>query len=490
MLATPAQLELELITDARRVQRPALHSARFCIAHKGHGADRFEPEYFPYSELDYVLRQVARRPAFQREHWWLSQATLRPGAHRRRIVDVLLLNAAFVDIDLAHPPPDFQHPLPLHVSRERLAELIVEACDQAGKPHPLILDTGGGLCLKWIHEPLPVEARPRWDSLQLHIAAWVESLSGPLPVSPGDRREWRLPVDHKALDAARVLRLAGSWNPRWGKPCRVLYDPGTHAFDDLCAAFLPYTRDEVEAFRLSAAQWRQWDANRAKAAQVVQRVVTKAEALADEAARTMWHRRFLFAQAVLQERGKVPVGSRNRWWWPVALALAWSLGDAAKVQHELAAVYRDHFASVGFTYGEAMQAAGSVMRRMREGTLYQMRTAIFLQQLEVAPGELSRHGHLLGSSTAHNRNRHKWHEGIMGFEPMRNLPFDQWLAETRRRQAEAGRYSARVRALSSEESRASARLMAAQGMSTRQIAQELGIDQSTVVRWLGAVAGG
>jgi len=51
-------------------------------------------------------------------------------------------------------------------------------------------------------------------------------------------------------------------------------------------------------------------------------------------------------------------------------------------------------------------------------------------------------------------------------------------------QAERGRRSGKARAAASEDKRASARLMAAQGMSTRAIAAELDVDQSTVVRWL------
>jgi hypothetical protein len=51
-------------------------------------------------------------------------------------------------------------------------------------------------------------------------------------------------------------------------------------------------------------------------------------------------------------------------------------------------------------------------------------------------------------------------------------------------QALRGRMSGVARASASEDKRASARLMRAGGMSTRQISAELGVSQSTVVRWL------
>ncbi|MHB8211639.1 MAG: replication initiation protein [Acidithiobacillus sp.] len=51
-------------------------------------------------------------------------------------------------------------------------------------------------------------------------------------------------------------------------------------------------------------------------------------------------------------------------------------------------------------------------------------------------------------------------------------------------QAEAGIASGEARRRSREQERATARIMVAQGKSTRQIGAEIGVDQSTVVRWL------
>jgi hypothetical protein len=51
-------------------------------------------------------------------------------------------------------------------------------------------------------------------------------------------------------------------------------------------------------------------------------------------------------------------------------------------------------------------------------------------------------------------------------------------------QAAAGVASGQARRLTRDQERATARIMAAQGKSTRQIGAEIGVDQSTVVRWL------
>ncbi|MHB1320815.1 MAG: replication initiation protein [Acidithiobacillus ferrivorans] len=51
-------------------------------------------------------------------------------------------------------------------------------------------------------------------------------------------------------------------------------------------------------------------------------------------------------------------------------------------------------------------------------------------------------------------------------------------------QARAGVASGQARRLTRDQERATARIMAAQGKSTREIGAEIGVDQSTVVRWL------
>lgn len=60
--------------------------------------------------------------------------------------------------------------------------------------------------------------------------------------------------------------------------------------------------------------------------------------------------------------------------------------------------------------------------------------------------------------------------------------FSSWQAA---QGSKGGTASGLSRLAASEDKRASARLMALQGLSSRAIAQELGVNQSTVVRWLG-----
>lgn len=458
--------------------------AQFALCSK-HGDGRINQQLFPIHRLDWAVQQVAKVPERQKTNFWISQATLAPWATNRRISSIMLLNAVWVDIDLAHPPKSFdQQNMPQQDTPERLAQLLVAMLEDANLPLPtLIIYTGGGLCPKWIFErPIPAVARARWQSLQREIVKKV----GELRWFMGDQcTAW--PVDHQACDAARILRLVGTHNPRWGQDCRIVWDGGQQQdFDYLADEVLKYTREEVSAFRAKFKIYEHFDVNReaARAAGIRQHQATGQQSrIADEAARHLWVQRVEFGKAVLTDRDGAYEGSRNNLFWPLANALAWSCsGD--QLTHELAALHHAYFRSDGWTRGEAMASAGTVLRKLKTGEPYRMKTTSFLEKLEITTSELNAHGSLLGSSR-HNMHRADWNVGTMGFEPMRGLSSDEFIAETKRRQGAAGARSAEIRkSTHSDELHAKAKLMAGGGLSTRQIALEIGVGHMTVARWL------
>ena len=137
---------------------------------------------------------------------------------------------------------------------------------------------------------------------------------------------------------------------------------------------------------------------------------------------------------------------QNKHWWPTALALAWAFKDTPRLQHELAAVYQDHFASDGFKYSEALQAAGSVLRRLKTNELYTMKNDTFLVALDAIGSERMMFAKMTNTNgNGKNLNRSQWSIGAMGYEKMSGLSFDEYRAETKRRQAEAGKYAAFMR---------------------------------------------
>lgn len=492
--ATPQQIEL-LTLEPSMLYRPQglTMPARFALCSRlGDSSGRMQQDLYEVSQLDWVMRQVSKMPARDRRHFWISQATLMPGAVNRRISSIILLNALWVDIDINHPPAGFDinlNPGPCDGKKaEHQAVCLAFQIEDAGLPPPsYIVATGGGLCPKWIFESgIPAQARPRWQSLQKTFVDRVAAISWTMgEVSTA----W--PVDRRACDAARILRLVGSHNPRWSEECRIVWESGkTYDFEYLANEFLPYTRQDVEDFRVSKNKWKAWDKNREIAAKAgIRSAINSVQngtlaSLEDEAARSLWSARFEFGRAVLTARGPVQVGDRNNFFWPMATALAWSCSSVDDINKEIKSLYQSHFSSTGWKPHEANQAAASVMQRLKKKDLYKMKTATFLEHLDVSGAELRIFGEMLGSSR-HNLNRSSWSHGDMGFERMKDLPVKDYIAETKRRQALAGARSAQARVTTYDvEKHARARQMALTGLSSRTIAAALGVAQTTVARWL------
>lgn len=506
MFQETEQLALELTVEPKKLYKPELLTVpgRFALCSKLGSADRVQQELYDVSQLDFVMRQVAQMPERDKHHFWISQSTLMPYARNRRISSVMLLNAVWVDIDIAHPPKDFPaDALPSwHYDKEaeKLAlALVMQIEDECGITASQVVATGGGLLLRLNFERgLPSLARPRWSSLQKQLIKIVSELR---PASGfSNARQWQWPVDAAACDPARVLRLVGTVNPRWGNRCRVVYDSGkSYNFDELADRLLPYTQLEVAEFRKRKAAGDEYTKNRAAAAAAgirtgSQKIIVKdavsvvQDMISDEAARGLWAGRFEFGRAVLTERGQVQDGTLNNHFWPLANALAWS-SSTTQLTQDLAALHHQHFASTGWTRAEAMRSAASVMRKLAAGGPYKAKSSTFAQQLDATHDELARFGHLLSSTDSkHNENRAVWNLGAMQFEKMEGLSFDEYVAEIRRRQALAGPQSAQTRKTTHPpEMHEKARQLSASGVSKTAIAIELKVNRNTIIGWLKPV---
>lgn len=451
-------------------------------------------------QLDHLMTAALVEPV-PGTGYYITQSTLRPGSWSRTLSSVMLLNAAWVDIDLAHPPENFMKAGlrgPGGNSANLAALLVRQIIDASLPPPTYVVATGGGLVPKWIFsEPLPVAARARWQSTQTHLMNRIEQIV----IGPGVR--W--PVDRSASDAARVLRLVGSVNPRWMAPCWICWDGGEeYRFGALADAVLPYTADELAARRAAAIAGKEWDANRVRAAaaglrarrgstiQPADQTLQGIESMmSDEAARGLWVARFEFGREVLAARGGAAERGRNNHFWPLASALAWSCGGNEELlKRDLALLHQDLFRAGGWTWQEALGAASSVVARLKQpvgqGTgNYKFTTKRWLEVLGVTDAELKEHGHLLGIGAGGGKAPHARNAGVMGMEPMKGLSYEAWLSTTRERQAKGGAYAAKHRkSTRPEQVRQMARELAAQGQSTRQIGVVLGVNQSTVSRWL------
>lgn len=507
-----SQCQLDLALEPHQLYKTAEVSekAQFALCTKERSG-KLRQQLFTLDRLDWAVRQAH---GIKREdvHVWISQSTLKERAVDRRISSIVLLNACWLDIDLepSHCPPSFDKSLLPNggdcSDPELLARVLAFDIEEAGLPAPsYIVATGGGLCPKWLFDaPLAAVARPRWQSVQRQLVRDVSSITG-----AGVGEGWAWPVDAKASDAARILRLVGTHNPRWGKQCRVVWESGqTYNFDSFADRVLPYSRAEVDEWRARQVELRQYDKNRDAAAAAGVKVARKKqpeaagqasieEAISDEAVRELWSNRFQFCIAVLEHRGGANEGQRNAWAWIIALCLAYSCSSVDDIKSEIVGLHLTHFRGQ-FTREEVLASAASVLQRKAAGDLYRMRTKTLLEKLEVSATEKAAFGHLLGKGK--NAARGDWNAGAMGFEKIKDLDFPDFLREVRERQSAAARRtnelglagdqvaanaaSQAARQAAARELRAQAAGLRTRGMSQQAIAATLGVNQASVSRWL------
>ena len=74
--------------------------------------------------------------------------------------------------------------------------------------------------------------------------------------------------------------------------------------------------------------------------------------------------------------------------------------------------------------------------------------------------------------------------GIMGYEPMRDLPFPEYLKITKYRQSESAKRTNEMQRNEFAEEKASAKIMRASGHTYKQIAQILKFHKNTISNWL------
>ena len=152
----------------------------------------------------------------------------------RRVAHLAQLGACYVDLD-TYKTDRWAGWRPEHVT-----DAVLLALDDAGLPAPsYVMASGRGLLAAWLLDPVPRAALPRWTALQRCLADVLAPFG----------------ADRRALDAARVFRLAGTRHGHTGALVRPTYLPTTPAaairwdFDDLCHEVLPVARAELEARR-------------------------------------------------------------------------------------------------------------------------------------------------------------------------------------------------------------------------------------------------
>ncbi len=137
------------------------------------------------------------------------------------------LNALWLDFDIYNVPA--LAALPRHEAAKRIGETI----SRASLPPPsFILDSGRGFYCIWLLAGIVPAAIERWSAVERALTDWAQPLG----------------ADPKCIDAARVLRLPGSWHQRADRQVCVIAGMGDrYDFDTLADCIWRATGRPVRA---------------------------------------------------------------------------------------------------------------------------------------------------------------------------------------------------------------------------------------------------
>jgi hypothetical protein len=296
----------------------------------------------------------------------------------RGIADLAALGSNYVDLDY-HQCVQWQEKRPGDVAAAVLHKLV-----EGGIPLPsYILSTGRGLVCVWLTELLPPMALPRWSLLQ-------KTLAGTLTEFGADKR---------ALDAARIFRLAGSTNSRaeWDRRhvgmiwCQGTPDaPSRHQFGTLADEVLPHTQAEIVSLRAERVARKADREGRTK--QATQKLTGA----------TYWSGVHDDLQSLRRYRnpvtGTLPPGQRDIWLFVAANALSWidAVDDMEREVRILA------MQAAGWSESESKARLSAVVKRARQAaagkmalynghevdTRYRMRADTIVDWLQIEPTEM------------------------------------------------------------------------------------------------------
>ena len=247
---------------------------------------------------------------------------------------IAALNAVWLDLDV-HRVPSLSH-----LERPEIETLIRDRISGAGlPPASFLVDSGRGYHVIWLFESAVAAALPRWSALMRALVEWARPLG----------------ADPACIDAARVLRLPGSWHK--GACREVTVVDGTAA------------RHDFENF--SSAVWRA--AGRPTRRDLGERRTRRAARAAGPigdvpraAPRGLSRKAFwslsLGDLELLLDRwgGVVPNGLRNTWMHLWVTALGWTVGPDDLTERAIA---KAALVALGLSAREVRRTMSSTVRR-------------------------------------------------------------------------------------------------------------------------------
>lgn len=287
----------------------------------------------------------------------------------RRIAQLAQLAAAYVDLD--YHETSWRAFAPASV-----ADQVLRALDDQRMPPPsCILFTGRGLLCLWLHDIVPRTALPRWNALQKALGEALRDFG----------------ADARALDAARVFRLAGTVNSKSGETVRLIWsdraEPTRWDFDTLADEILPHTRAEIHSL---AAERAKRKANGTSAVAPATRLT----------AGTWWETVLSDLQKLRRVRwfGDLPSGQRDTWLFLAVNAMSWLCPPAVLWREALALAqecggwkHRESEQRFSTIFHRAQMSAAGVMVEWNGEMVdarYRFRADTIVQWLSISPAEM------------------------------------------------------------------------------------------------------
>lgn len=258
----------------------------------------------------------------------------------RNIANLKAVGACFVDID--------------YITRKTWEDMepnavlygALDIMDEKRIPFPsFVLSTGRGLLAVWLHNLLPRSILPKWQIVQQTLADSLTSLG----------------ADKRALDAARVFRLAGSINSKatsFRDKVSMIWcngpveSPRRYEFSEIADDILPLTRGELVSLRAERAKRKAEGKD------------THISPIMKLSGATYWEAVLTDLQKLRAYRytsGGLPPGHRDIWMFLATNAISW-ISPPEVLNREYLALARE---ATGWSDGEAKSRMGAVLKRAK-----------------------------------------------------------------------------------------------------------------------------
>lgn len=368
----------------------------------------------------------------------------------RRISQLKEIGANYVDLDY-HKTTQWKGTAP-----ETVAWSVLWQLEQHDLPMPsYIMSTGRGLLVVWLLERTSRNACPRWQAAQRWLA---EALKG-------------FGADMKALDAARVFRVAGSQNSKADSDAmfvRPVWQSAhwsqlhRYSFDEFADEVLPFTRRQLEKMRKTRSEEKA--AREARYLHALQH---------PRNAGTRWETVLSDLQKLRHQRwfGDLPDGDKDCWLFLAANAMAWMADNQLTLRREIYALAGE---AGGWSHQETKARLSSVLQRSNHmfagrkykyrgkqvDPLYRFKSSTIVDWLGITETEM-REANLrtLVSDTVLRENKTA-----------------AWLTSKEEK--------ARAKRQAKDKLKWEAGKLHASGNSLREIEAQLGVARSTLSRWL------